>query len=140
VTRATGHTTRLGAALLLTALVLAPAATPSPSKIIGHGVRLKGSSVWYVQGTARAPKTISAKIVPTPAQVVKVHWAVVCQRPNVHDPARHLATTVKSGEASLRQAGTVMLTLPDKKPHTCVATIYATLDSKGSVTLRLLQT
>ena len=140
MTRATGHTTRLGVALLLSALVLAPPAAPAPSKIIGHGVRLKGSSVWYVHGTARAPKTISEKIVPSPVQLVKVHWAVVCQRPNVHDPARHLETKVKSGELSLHQAGTVMLVLPSLKPHTCVATIYATLESKGSVTLRLLQT
>jgi hypothetical protein len=140
VKRATRHTTRLGVALLLSALVLAPPAAPAPSKIIGHGVRLKGSSVWYVQGTAREPKTISGRVVASPVQLVKVQWAVVCQRPNVHDPARHLATKVKSGEVSLRQAGTVMLALPYPKPHTCVATIYATLEAKGSVTLRLLQT
>jgi hypothetical protein len=125
------------------AIALAPVdadAGGGASKVIGQGVRLKGSNVWLAHGTAVAPRTISAKVVPIPAQPVKVHWAVVCQKPNRHDPAYHLGTKSRSGETSVHAAATVKLALPYAKPHTCVATVYATLAASGGLRLRLVQT
>jgi hypothetical protein len=132
--------------LLLGALVLGvvpveAGAADGTSKVIGQGSRLKGSSrIWFAQGTALAPKTVSARVVPVPAQSVKVQWALACQRPNKFDPSFHLATKSSSGEVSLHAAGTVKLAFPYPKPPTCVATVYATLEKRGRLTLRLLQT
>ena len=131
---------RFATALLSGALAACAAAAPVTSKVIGHGVRLKGTSVWYAHGKAIAPKTISAMVVPIPAQAVKVQWSVVCQKPNRYDPAFHLAATGKSGQASVHAAATVKLALPYAKPPTCIATVYATLGKNGGLTLRLLQT
>jgi hypothetical protein len=111
------------------------------SRLIGQGSRLKGSSsIWYAQGKAVSPKTVSARVVPVPPQSVRVQWAVVCQKPNKFDPSFHLATKGTSGQVSLHKAGTVKLALPYPKPHTCIATVYATLEKQGRLTLRLLQT
>ena len=132
--------TRSGTALLAGALVACAAAAPVTSKVIGHGVRLKGTSVWYAHGNAVSPRTISAHVVPNPAQAVKVQWSIVCQKPNKFDPAFHLGTNTKSGEATVHTATTVKLALPFAKPPACVATVYATLGKNGSLTLRLLQT
>ena len=135
-----GHLTRVGAALFSGVLVASAAATFTTSKVIAHGVRLKGTSVWYAHGKAASPRTISARVVPTPAQAVKVQWSVVCQKPNKSDPAVHLGTNGKSGEATVHMAATVKLALPYAKPPMCIATVYATLAKNGSLTLRVLQT
>ena len=66
------QSTRFGTALLSGTLVACAAAAPVTSKVIGHGVRLKGTSVWYAHGNAVAPRTVSASVVPIPAQAVKV--------------------------------------------------------------------
>ena len=116
------------------------AAEGTAGKVIGHGVRLKGTNVWFADGKATAPKTISVEVVPRPAQAVKVQWAVVCQKPNKSDPSFHLAAQGTSGTASVHAADTVKLALPYPKPPTCVATVYATLGTKGRLTLRLRQT
>ena len=126
--------------LLSGVLALPAAAATAPSKVIAKGARLKGSNIWFVQGKAKRPRTLSARIVPIPVQKVKVHWAVVCQRSDPHDPAVHVSTKGTSGEVSLRAAATVKLSLPYAKPPTCVATVYATPAATGRVTLRLLQT
>jgi len=134
---------RLRTAQLSIALVLAlvgAAAAAATAKVIGHAVRLKGTNVWYAHGTAVAPRTISARVVPVPAQAVKVQWSVVCQKPNAEDPAYHLGVSSKSGQVSVHAAATVKFALPAAKPHTCVASVYATLAKGGSLTLRLLQT
>jgi hypothetical protein len=131
--------TRFGTALLSAALVACAAAAPIASKVIGSGARLKGTSVWYAHGNAIAPSTVSARVVPIPAQAVKVQWSVVCQKPNKSDPAFHLGTNGRSGQASVHAAATVKLTLPYAKPPACVVTVYATLGKHGSLTLRLLQ-
>jgi hypothetical protein len=135
-----GQLTRFGTALLSLALVACVAAAPVRSKVIGHGVRLKGTSIWYAHGNAVEPRTISASVVPIPGQAVKVQWSVVCQKPNKSDPAVHLGTNQRSGEVSVHAAATVKLTLPYAKPPACVATVYATLGKAGGLTLRLLQT
>jgi hypothetical protein len=132
--------TRVGAALLSGVLVASAAATLTTSKVIAHGVRLKGTNVWYAQGKAASPKTISARVVPTPAQAVKVQWSVVCQKPNKYDPAFHLAAIGRQGQASVHAAATVKLALPYAKPPMCIATVYATLAKNGSLVLRVLQT
>lgn len=125
--------------VVVLALVVAAAAAAT-SKVIGNGVRLQGTNVWYAQGKARTPQTISVRVVPDPPQPVKVQWSVVCQKPNVHDPAYHLDATGKSGQASVSSAATVKLTLPYPKPPACVAAVYATLAKKGGLTVKLLQT
>lgn len=138
-----GRSARVRTALLSGALVLAAvgaAAADAESKVIGQGVRLKGTSIWFAHGKAVAPRTISASIVATPAQGVKVQWSVVCQRPNRDDPAYHLGVQSKSGQTSVRAPATVKLALPYAKPHTCVATVYATLATSGTLVLRLVQT
>jgi hypothetical protein len=127
----------LPAALLVVAIAAATAA--ATNKVIAEGSRLKGTRIWYAQGKAVTPKTISARVVPTPAQSVKVQWAVACQRPNPQDPAIHLAPKGTSGQTSVPAAATVKLALPYAKPHTCIATVYATLAASGKLTLRLLQ-
>jgi hypothetical protein len=129
---------RLLPAAFVVAAVAAGAAAAT-NKVIAEGTQLKGTKIWYAQGTARAPKTVSASVAPRPAQSVKVQWSVVCQRPNPQDPAIHLAPQGKSGQTSVRGAATVKLALPYAKPHTCIATVYATLAKSGKLTLRLLQ-
>ena len=127
----------------MAALVLAlvgAATAAATAKVIGHATRLKGSNVWYAQGKAATPKTLFARVVPTPVQPVKMQWAVVCQKPNKEDPAYHLGTSVKSGTTSIRGAATVKLALPYPNPPACVATVYATLAKKGELALQLLQT
>jgi len=125
---------------LAVGLAPAVAAADGTSKTIGQGVRLKGSHVWYGHGKAVTPRTISARVVPVPPQDVKVQWAVVCQQPNSFDPSFHLGTQVKSGQVSVRSGATVKLGLPYAKPHTCVASVYATLERGGKLTLRIQQT
>jgi hypothetical protein len=134
------QSTQFATALLVGALAAGAAAAPVTSKVIGHGVRLKGTNVWYAQGKAAAPRTISARVVPVPAQAVKVQWSVVCQKPNRFDPAFHLAAKGTSGQASVHAAATVKLALPYAKPPTCIATVYATLGKNGGLSVRLLQT
>jgi hypothetical protein len=127
----------LSAALALTALVASAAA----GKVIGHGVRLKDTKIFYAQGTAVRPRTVSASVVPTPVLPVKVQWSLVCQKPNRADPAMQIAAGATSGVTTVRGAGTVKLELPHHTtPPNCVATVYATLGGKGNLVLRLLQT
>src|SRR3954468_11662309 len=142
MTRGREPSTRLVTLLLAATLALAPAAAAAsaPSKVIGQGTKLKGANMWFVQGNATAVRSISVRVVPSPAQPVTVHWAVVCQKNDRYDPAIHVSAQGKSGEASVRTATTLKLTLPYAKPPTCVATVYASLEAKGRVTLRLLQT
>jgi hypothetical protein len=116
------------------------AAAAATDKVIGDAVRLRGTKVWYAQGKAVVPRTIFARVVPIPAQRVKVQWSVVCQKPNQNDPAIHLAPSVTSGQASVHASASVKLTLPYAKPPACVATVYATLERNGKVKLTLLQT
>jgi len=117
------------------------AAAGGTSKEIGHAVLLKGSTkIYYAQGKAVAPASVSAKVVPTPAQPVKVQWALACQKPNSSDPAIQINSSSSSGQASLRGAGTVKLKLPYPKPANCIATVYATLSKKGTLVLRLVET
>jgi hypothetical protein len=123
------------------ALAASAAAAGGTSKEIGHAVRLKGSTkIYYAQGKAVAPKSVSAKVVPTPAQPVKVQWALACQKPNNADPAIQINASASSGQTSLRRAGTVRFKLPYPRPGNCIATVYATLSKKGSLVLRLVQT
>jgi hypothetical protein len=126
----------------LAALALVPAAASADgrSEVIGRGTQLEGTRIWYVQGKARAPRGISARVVPVPPQRVKVQWSVVCQKSNPDDPAVHLGTKGASGETTVRAAATVNLALPYAKPPHCVATVYATLGARGKLTLRLLET
>lgn len=137
--RSTIFTTALLSAATL-ALASVGTGTAARGKVIGQGVRLKGTSIWYAHGQAVEPKTISASVVPIPAQPVKVQWAVVCQKRNAYDPAMHLATGAKSGTASVDATATVKLAFPYAKPHTCIASVYATLSGSGKLTLRVLQT
>jgi hypothetical protein len=134
-----GRSTRLATVLASAALAACAVAAPTTSKVIGQGVRLKGTNVWYAQGKAVVPKTITASVVSIPAQAVKVQWSVVCQKPNKLDPAVHLAANGKSGESSVHTPATVKLALPYAKPPTCIATVYATLGKSGKLTLRLKQ-
>ena len=128
--------------LLLLTCVVAAGAMPTfgASKLIGRGVRLKGTHLWYAQGTAIVPKTISASVVPVPEQAVKVQWSVVCQKPNKIDPAVDLAAHEKSGQTAVRAAVIVKLALPYPKPPSCIVTVYATLAGNGNLTVRLEQT
>ena len=127
-------------AVLSGALAVSATAAPATTKVIGHGVRLKGTSIWYAHGKAVAPKTVSARVVSTPAQAVKVQWSVVCQKPNSSDPAVHLGTNQRSGESSVHATGTVKLALPYARPPACIATVYATLAKDvGQLTLKILQ-
>ena len=126
--------------LLSGALAVGAISALGTSKVIGHGVRLKGTNLWYAQGRAVSAKAISASLVPVPRQPVKVQWSVVCQRPNKTDPAIPLATNESSGQASVRATATVKLTLPYRQPPTCVVTLYATLQRNGSLIVQLRQT
>jgi hypothetical protein len=134
---------RFTAALISGALALSlagPVAAAATSTVIGHAVRLKGTNIWYAHGKSSAPRTISARVVPVPAQKVKVQWSVVCQKPNAADPAFRLAAQGASGESSVQAAATVKLAFPYPKPHSCIATVYATLAKSGKLTVQLLQT
>ena len=134
----------LRSGVLLTAVlacVFTPVATAGgTSKEIGHAVRLKGTKIFYLQGKVVTPNALFARVVPTPAQPVKVQWSVVCQKPNKADPAVHIAATGKTGEISVTKATTVKLALPYARPPTCVATVYGTLSRDGDLVLRLEQT
>jgi hypothetical protein len=115
------------------------AAALATSKVIARGTQLKGSNVWYAQGKASRPRSLSARVAASPSQAVKVQWSVVCQRPNTADPAYQLATKLRSGETSVRGNAVVKLTLPYATPPSCVATVYATLSKRGKLNLQLLQ-
>ena len=133
------QSTRFGTLLFSCALVACAAAAPATSKVIGHGVRLKGTDIWYAHGNAVAPRILSVKVVPIPPQAVKVQWSVVCQKPNKSDPAVHLGTNGRSGQSSVHAAATVKLTIPYVRPPACVATVYATLAKAGGLTVVLSQ-
>ena len=129
------------AILALTGLLAVGAGSAgATSKLIGHGVRLKGTHLWFAQGTAISPKTVSASVVPVPKQAVKVQWSVVCQKPNKADPAVDLAPSERSGETAVRAPVIVRLELPYARPPSCIVTVYATLAGSGNLTLRLQQT
>jgi hypothetical protein len=133
--------TRAGALVSALALAFGAAMSAAPTgKVIGHGARLKTTRIYLAQGTAVAPKTISASITPMPAQPVKVQWSVACQKPNKADPAIQIGATGASGQTTVRGTATVRLKLPFMKPPACVATVYATLAGKGALVLRLVQT
>jgi hypothetical protein len=119
---------------------VAGAAAAVTSQTIGHAVRLKGTNIWFAHGDAVAPTRLAVRLVPAPDQSVKVQWSVVCQKKNPLDPADYIANQETSGQASVRAAATVNLALPYPKPPTCVATVYATLERNGRLTLELLQT
>lgn len=122
------------------AVVAAGAASADPTTItFGHSARLKGTRVWYAQGTAAAPNALSASVAPVPRQPVKVQWSVVCQKTNPADPADHIGTRVSAGQTSVDGATVVKLRLPYPKPPTCIATVYATLAKKGALTLHLMR-
>lgn len=133
---------RSGVALaaVLTCAFVPAASAGRASKVIGHAVRLKGTKIFYLQGKAATPNALFARVVPTPAQPVKVQWSVVCQKPNKADPAVHIAATGKAGEISVTKATTVKLALPYARPPACVATVYGTLSRDGGLVLRLEQT
>jgi hypothetical protein len=117
------------------------AATAAPTtKTLGRAVHLKGSNIWYVHGTAVRPKALFAVVAPIPRQSVKVQWAVICQKANPEDPADHIDTRETGGQASVRAAAVVRLSLPYANPPTCVATVYATLVKAGGLSVRLVQT
>ena len=134
---------RIPAAALLACspllVVPAVATAATASKTIGRAVHLKGTRVWYVHGTAVAPRSLSAKLDSVPRQPVKVQWAVVCQKQNPLDPADHLDTKETGGETIVQAASVVHLTLPYRQAPSCVATVYATLTKAGSVTLQLVE-
>jgi invasion protein IalB len=132
------RTTLITGALVL-ALLTAVAAAVATSKVIARGTQLKGTNVWYAQGKASKPTSLSAEVVPSPSQAVKVQWSVVCQKPNAADPAYHLATKVVSGQTTAHATAVVKLALPYAAPPSCVATVYATLAKRGKLTLQLLQ-
>ncbi len=138
-----GQPTRSIAAVLAALLGLSVAGAAfaaAEGKVIGRGVRLKTSRVFFAQGTSIAPKTVSVTVVPTPAQPVKVQWSLVCQKPNKADPAIQIAANERSGTTTVRGTGTVKLAFPFAKPPTCVASVYATLAGKGRLVLHLVQT
>jgi hypothetical protein len=129
--------------LAVVALAIGSGGTASGAatgKVIGHAVRLKGTKIFYAHGTALKPTTISARVIPTPPQRVKVQWGVVCHKVNHADPAIQLNTAEKLGETFVHGVATVKLGLPYAKPSNCVATVYATLDRDGKLVVRLVQT
>jgi hypothetical protein len=128
-------------ALVTAAVASGGTASGAPTgRVIGHGVRLKGTKIFYAHGTATSPRTISARVVPNPGQPVKVQWSVACQKANNFDPAIPLNTAEKLGETSVSGTATVKLALPYARPRTCVAIVYATLRHDGKLVLQLLQT
>jgi hypothetical protein len=70
---------------------------------------------------------------------VKVQWSVVCQKTNPLDPADYIGTAESGGTAAVHAAAVVKLTLPYKKPQSCVATVYGSLARQGNLTIQLLQ-
>ena len=125
------------AVLLSGALGVSAAGAFGTSKVIGHGVRLKGTHVWTAQGRAFAPSSLSARIASMPAQPVKVQWSVVCEKPNRADPAIQLASRARSGQGTVHTPANVKLALPYAKPPKCVATVYATLAGRGALTVEI---
>lgn len=128
----------LVATCALAGVAVTVAGAAGPARTIGHGVRLKGTKIWYVHGTVRAPERLAAAVVASPRQTVKVQWSVVCQKNNPDDPADHIGVGSTSGQSAVQGAGTVRLPLPYAKPPSCVATVYARLARSGGLTLRLV--
>jgi hypothetical protein len=123
------------------ALAAGAAAAGGTSKEIGGKVvHLRGTKIYYSQGKAVAPRSISVSVAPKPSQPVKVQWAVVCQKPNSADPAIQVNASGTSGQSSVHGVATVKLKLPYAAPPNCIATVYATLARNGSLVLRILQT
>jgi hypothetical protein len=122
------------------ALALAGTAAARPAlKVIGHGVALN-TKISYASGTAASPRAISAKIVPVPAQMVKVQWAMSCSKGSqTNAEGYNTSTKSKSGESSVHGPATVKFAMPIARPTTCTVTVYSTLAKKGKQTLSILQ-
>jgi hypothetical protein len=138
-----GLKTRSASTVLAMALALAfvgLTTAVAAERVIGHGARLKATKIFFAQGKAVAPRTISARLAPTPVQPVKVQWSLVCQKPNKADPAIQIGASETLGQTTVTGRATVEMKLPFAKPPTCVATVYATLARNGGLVLRLVQT
>ena len=82
---------------ILAALLAAGTAQAIGSKVIGTGVALKGGKIYYASATARAPHTVSAKVIATPVQQVKIQWSVICTKGGTSDAdAYNSSTTPKT--------------------------------------------
>ena len=126
---------------ILAALLVAGTAQATGSKVIGTGVALKGGKIYYASATARAPHTVSAKVIATPVQQVKIQWSVICTKGGTSDAdAYNSSTTPKTGVGSISTPGTLKLALPFVHPNSCAVTIYSTLSKRGKQTLQVLQT
>jgi len=132
-----------GKILLAATLALAlagTAAAKTTSKVIGHGTTLKGGKISYASATARSPKTVSAKVVATPKQTVKLQWSVICTKGGSTDAdAYNSSTTPSTGVSSLVSGKSLQLKLPFVRPNSCAITVYSTLAKKGKQVLEVLQ-
>jgi hypothetical protein len=123
-------------ALLLAGVVQAR----TSSKVIATGVLLKGGKISYAQGTAKGPKTVSAKVIAVPAQPVKIQYSLTCTKGGTADEdAYNSSTTPSSGQFTATTSLARKLTLPFAKPTSCSVIVYATISKKGKETLTVLQ-
>jgi hypothetical protein len=137
-TRPTGKI--LFTAILAAFLLAGTAEATTSSTVIGHGITLKGGKIAYASATARAPRTVSAKVTATPVQHVKIQWSVICTKGGTTDAdAYNSSTTPNTGVSSIGTPGTLKLGLPFKNPNACAITVYSTLSKKGKQTLLVLQ-
>jgi hypothetical protein len=133
-----------GKILLAATLALAlagTAAAKTTSKVIGHGTALKGGKISYASATAKTPKSVSAKVITTPKQTVKLQWSVICTKAGgtTDADAYNSSTTPSTGVSSLLSGKVVQLKLPFTHPSSCAVTVYSTLAKKGKQTLEVLQ-
>ena len=83
---------------------------------------------------------MSAKVVATPKQTVKLQWSVICTKGGTSDAdAYNSSTTPSTGVSALVSGKSVQLKLPFVHPNACAITVYSTLAKKGKQTLEVLQ-
>ena len=104
--------------LLVTVLALTlggPSGASTMGKVIGQGKLLKGHLIAVAEATAKAPTTVSLKIIATPAQQVKVDWSLVCSKGTLALPGNTEAPgapAVPAGSGPEEKSGELSATTP----------------------------
>ena len=127
----------LAAALALLTAGIAQAA--GNAKIIATGLQLKDGKTSYAQASVKSPTKVSAKVIVSPSQKVKLQYSVVCSKGVAADAdAADPSTTPSTGTLSVTAPITQVLKLPFAHPKSCTVVVYSIFPKKAKSTLQIL--
>jgi hypothetical protein len=109
------------------------------ARVIGHGTLGKGN-VATATGGVEEPKSLSVRVVATPAQAVTVSTYVLCSKTQVPTGNEHeMLTASKSSKFTVRTPLTKALALPVAHPKSwCTVVVYSKLSRPGKETVQIL--